>query len=128
MAPIALTIIYLARSDGKLEVVKAGVKEDNNPTKEQLSTELDANGLPNFYEQLSITHNKNREWRRKLGGMLMRELGKEETTGKYFLRKRRQIPYLTILIKLHRDWLYFSRSSRELPSLRALQACRQKVG
>lgn len=67
--------IYVRRSDGQLEVVgKAKRKEPNQPTEEQMDQKPDKNGVSDFYRQVQPDEVKNLDWRRKLGGMLAREL------------------------------------------------------
>ncbi|MCJ1391543.1 hypothetical protein MMC18_004407 [Xylographa bjoerkii] len=95
MAPppkMKLWLVYLQLSDGKLEVsVKKSEKgnagrkrEANGPTQAQLQKVKDSKGLFTFYQKLKVSHPKHIEWRRKLGGMLMRELGKKESQSKWF--------------------------------------------
>ncbi|MCJ1416102.1 hypothetical protein MMC32_002437 [Xylographa parallela] len=87
-----LWLVYLQLSDGKLEVsMKKGEKgntgrkrEANGPTQAQLQKVKDSKGLYTFYQKLKVSHPKHIEWRRKLGGMLMREFGKKESQSKWF--------------------------------------------
>ena len=63
----------------KSEKGSAGRKrEANGPTQAQLQKVKDSKGLYTFYQKLKVSHPKHIEWRRKLGGMLMREFGKKE--------------------------------------------------
>ena len=74
--------IYIARSDGKLEISSKGRrKESNQPTDEQLDRTPDAKGVSDFYVKLEEGDAKELDWRRKLGGMLVRELGSKEHQG-----------------------------------------------
>ena len=95
MAPppkMKLWLVYLQLSDGKLEVsVKKSERgntgrkrEANGPTQAQLQKVKDSKGLYTFYQKLKVSHPKHIEWRRKLGGMLMREFGKKESQSKWF--------------------------------------------
>lgn len=80
MAPYHL--VYLARSDGKLEIItKAKKKEANAPTEAQLDDSTDSNGTKDYYKALDVGDAKEVDWRRKLGGMLMREIGDKEHLG-----------------------------------------------
>ncbi|MCJ1283250.1 hypothetical protein MMC26_002578 [Xylographa opegraphella] len=96
MAPsptMKLWLVYLQLSDGKLEVsVKKSEKgntgrkrEANGPTQAQLQKVKDSKGLYTFYQKLKVSHPKHIEWRRKLGGMLMREFGKKETQNEGYI-------------------------------------------
>lgn len=81
MAPYHL--IYLSQSDGKLEIItKTKKKEVNAPTEAQLDNTPDSNGTRDFYKELETGDAKEIDWRRKLGGMLMREIGEKEHSGK----------------------------------------------
>lgn len=74
--------VYIARSDGKLEITtKSGKKELNQPTDDQLDSSPDKRGVSDFYKKLEDGDAKEVDWRRKLGGMLMRELGGKEHQG-----------------------------------------------
>ena len=75
--------LYLARSDGKLEITspKSKKKEKNAPTEAQLDDSKDARGVRDYYKELEIGDPKEVDWRRKLGGMLMREIGDKEHAG-----------------------------------------------
>ena len=73
--------IYLARSDGKATIrdKKSGRMVENKPDKSQLSSKDKNSGYG--YQHLSIEHEKSRDWRQKLGIMLMRELEEREKFG-----------------------------------------------
>jgi hypothetical protein len=72
------TVLYLRRSDGKLEIkVKTGQREKNEPTPEQLDPKPNASGISDYYREIDYNELKHTEWRRKLAGMLMKELNKE---------------------------------------------------
>ncbi|KAL1617773.1 hypothetical protein SLS56_010837 [Neofusicoccum ribis] len=66
--------LYVRRSDGKLETVHGKKKEKNEPTPEQLNDTPDSSGVSDFYRPIAEDEAKHLDWRRKLGGMLMREL------------------------------------------------------
>lgn len=68
--------LYMRRSDGKAEIINHHKrKEANQPTPEQLSKKPDNNGISDFYREVPMDESKHLDWRRKLGGMLARELG-----------------------------------------------------
>lgn len=72
--------LYVRRSDGKLEVAGHHKrKEFNQPLPEQLDTKPDANGVSDYYREVSIEESKHLDWRRKLGGMLARDLGASDS-------------------------------------------------
>ncbi len=75
--------LYVSRSDGKLDVLSSKTKkiERNEPTTSQLNDTPDSKGISDFYKRLEIGDAKEVDWRRKLGGMLMRELGEKEHLG-----------------------------------------------
>jgi hypothetical protein len=75
--------IYARRSDGKLEIVAKGkVKETNEPTASQLNQKPDKDGISDYYREVAADEMKSLDWRRKLGGMLARELQlKDKVTG-----------------------------------------------
>lgn len=78
MARHTVKLLIIGRSDGKraVENPKIRQKEDNQPTKAQLQKTVDSKGVQNYYQAVKIGHPKNMEWRKKLGGMLMNQLGK----------------------------------------------------
>lgn len=71
--------VYARRSDGLLATSKAGSlkasKEPNEPTSAQLDSKPSAQGVSDYYRLCEPGHGKEVDWRRKLGGMLVRELG-----------------------------------------------------
>jgi len=74
--------LYIRRSDGKLEVQGSKkLKERNEPLAEQLNTAPNAQGISDFYRLCLTGETKEVDWRRKLGGMLMREIGEKEPKG-----------------------------------------------
>lgn len=88
--------LYVRRSDGKLEV-KAGKArtEPNEPFKDQLDIKPNAQGISDFYRECKFGDAKEIDWRRKLAGMLMRELGENEHKGNGALVKLTIIAPLT---------------------------------
>lgn len=74
--------LYVRRSDGKLEILAKGkLREPNQPTDAQLDQRPDKNGVSDFYREVAADEIKHLDWRRKLGGMLARELGWKDPTG-----------------------------------------------
>ena len=87
-------LIYPAASDGKLETTnKKKKKEANAPDASLMNDTPNAKGVRDFYRLVEVGEPKEVEWRRKLGGMLMREIGTEETARKQEVRW----PNLTII-------------------------------
>ncbi|KAF1821876.1 uncharacterized protein K489DRAFT_359820 [Dissoconium aciculare CBS 342.82] len=75
MAPFKA--LYVRRSDGVLETAAKGrgkSGEKNQPTDEQLDQRPDKDGISDFYREVLLTDPKHLDWRRKLGGMLARQL------------------------------------------------------
>jgi hypothetical protein len=73
------TVLYLSRSDGKLDIVgKNKLWEKNEPTAKQLDQTPDAKGVSDYYRFTTLDEQKHLDWRRKLAGMLARELGGPE--------------------------------------------------
>ena len=66
--------LYIRRSDGKLQVKSHGRAEANEPTPEQLDQSPNEKGIFDFYKLCKDDDPKLLDWRRKLGGMLIREL------------------------------------------------------
>lgn len=74
--------LYVRRSDGKVQIiVKGKLKELNEPTEEQLDQKPDKNGVSDFYREVGIDEIKSLDWRRKLGGLLARELDPKDKPG-----------------------------------------------
>lgn len=77
--------VYARRSDGKLQTAKTGsikdAKEPNEPLPEQLITKPNAQGISDFYRPCLPGHAKEIDWRRKLAGMLIREIGTPDMQG-----------------------------------------------
>jgi hypothetical protein len=73
------TVIYCRRSDGKLDIVnKSKARERNEPTKDQLDPKPNAKGVSDYYRPLAMQDSKHLDWRRKLAGMLVKEIGGKE--------------------------------------------------
>ncbi|EON60957.1 hypothetical protein W97_00167 [Coniosporium apollinis CBS 100218] len=70
--------LYVRRSDGKLEIAAKGKTEQNQPLPGQLDQTPDAKGISDYYREISVDEVKHLDWRRKLGGMLVRELGGQD--------------------------------------------------
>ncbi|KAI4247794.1 MAG: hypothetical protein LQ352_006095 [Teloschistes flavicans] len=66
-------------SDGKLEVLtKSRKKELNAPSEDQLDSKPDLKGNVDYFKEVEVGDAKEVDWRRKLGGMLIREVGGQE--------------------------------------------------
>ena len=67
--------LYVRRSDGSFEATAKGkAKELNQPTSKQLDQRPDKNGVSDYYREVAMDEPKHLDWRRKLGGMLAREM------------------------------------------------------
>ncbi|KAF2204407.1 hypothetical protein GQ43DRAFT_409629 [Delitschia confertaspora ATCC 74209] len=86
------TPVFLARSDGKSEVIAKGSKQKNAPSKEQLDRTPNAKGVADYYRELDETEPKNLDWRKKLGGMLVREVGGPQLADKAFTAILHEFP------------------------------------
>ena len=76
--------VYARRSDGKIEIVSRGkLTERNEPTAEQLDQRPDKNGASDFYREVPLEEAKNLDWRRKLGGMLAREMEHKDKNARF---------------------------------------------
>ncbi|KAK4543605.1 hypothetical protein LTR36_005500 [Oleoguttula mirabilis] len=74
--------LYVRRSDGRLEIIAKGKRnEHNEPTTDQLDQKPDKHGISDFYREVSLDEMKSLDWRRKLGGMLARELNWKDKSG-----------------------------------------------
>ncbi|KAI6863863.1 hypothetical protein KC334_g20354, partial [Hortaea werneckii] len=75
--------LYIRRSDGKLEILSRTTKrkERNEPTPEQLDQKPDKHGVADYYREVPLDEVKSLDWRRKLGGMLARELAWKDQAG-----------------------------------------------
>ncbi|KAF2103138.1 hypothetical protein NA57DRAFT_33471, partial [Rhizodiscina lignyota] len=75
--------LYIRRSDGVLEVLtgRDKTREKNEPPAKQLDSTPDEKGVSNYYRLLSANDAKHMDWRRKLGTMLIREIGGKEHSG-----------------------------------------------
>lgn len=74
--------LYVRRSDGKLEITGKGrLKEGNRPTDVQLDQRPNKDGVSDYYREVAPEEMKHLDWRRKLGGMLARELQWKDKTG-----------------------------------------------
>lgn len=79
---VPFILVYIGRSDGQTQLVsKSRKKELNRPTEQQLDSTPDNNGAVDYYRLLAKDSPKEADWRRKLGGMLMREIEGKENKG-----------------------------------------------
>nr|XP_023907868.1 uncharacterized protein LOC112019581 [Quercus suber] len=73
--------LFVRRSDGKRFTIAQGKKEPNEPSDEQLDQNPDKNGVSDYYREVLPEGTKHIDWRRKLGGMLAREMEWKEKPG-----------------------------------------------
>lgn len=86
--------LYVSRSDGKLETVdKTKRTEPNCPTDDQLEGRQDGKGNSDYYKELELGDAREVDWRRKLGGMLIREIGGKEHPGNSDLQGPYNLPF-----------------------------------
>ncbi|KAF2459238.1 hypothetical protein BDY21DRAFT_301291 [Lineolata rhizophorae] len=77
--------LYVRRSDGQLKVALKSKTEDNCPLPEQLDRTPDRNGVSDYYREIGVDEVKHLDWRRKLAGMLARELAKPEMQDRSYI-------------------------------------------
>src|SRR2546421_10444811 len=79
--------IHQYRSDGVLAISGGpGGTQKNRPTDDQLKKTKDASGITRCYTKINHGNQKDVEWRKKLGGMLAKEIAVDEEQG---------MPYVT---------------------------------
>lgn len=88
--------LYIRRSDGQQQVALKGRREENAPTKEQLDRKPDAQGICDYYREILDDEVKHMDWRRKLGGMLMREIGGSDNQGRMY----KSLTFTVVLTKM----------------------------
>jgi hypothetical protein len=79
---VAYHEVAITRSDGKRYFNHNGKVIPNKPGKKDRDRTPDAEGKVEYYLRLDSSNAKEIDWRRKLGGMLMREQGGKEAEGK----------------------------------------------
>jgi hypothetical protein len=67
--------IYPRVSDGHEVVSQKGIQIRNAPTAQQLDRTPNAEGQSDYYRVIEKDEQKHVDWRKKLGGMLLREIG-----------------------------------------------------
>ena len=107
--------LYLRRSDGVINL-KGG---KNEPAPNQLDPKPNAHGIADFYRLSPTGDPKETEWRRKLGGMLIREIGDAEQSNGREHPQAFETTLSCLVLTLLRKELHFGRPSRELSRLRA---------
>ena len=73
--------IFASKSDGQHIVNLKGRPLRNGPTEEQLNTSPNDQGQRDFYRLIEKDDPKHQDWRKKLGGMLLREIGGKQHEG-----------------------------------------------
>ncbi|CAI6342105.1 unnamed protein product [Periconia digitata] len=75
--------VFTIRSDGQEVVNLKGKIHRNGPTEAQLDRTPNDQGVSDYYRLLERDDPKHLDWRKKLGGMLLREIGGEEYEDKW---------------------------------------------
>jgi hypothetical protein len=75
--------IFAGKSDGQDVVNQKGVVVRNGPTQEQLDRTPNEQGQSDYYRLIDKDEPKHMDWRKKLGGMLLREVGGKEHEDKW---------------------------------------------
>lgn len=73
--------IFASRSDGVSMVNQKNKPLRNGPTEEQLNKKPNDQGQCDFYRLIDHEDPKHVDWRKKLGGMLLREIGGKQHEG-----------------------------------------------
>jgi len=73
--------IFAVKSDGHDVVNQKGRVVRNGPTQEQLDRTPNEQGQCDFYRLIEKDDPKHLDWRKKLGGMLLREIGGKQHEG-----------------------------------------------
>ncbi|KAH8622269.1 hypothetical protein IG631_22991 [Alternaria alternata] len=79
--------IFASKSDGQHIVNLKGRPLRNGPTEEQLNTTPNDQGQRDFYRLIDKDDPKHQDWRKKLGGMLLREVGGKQQEGRQGARR-----------------------------------------
>jgi hypothetical protein len=74
--------IFAAKSDGHDIVNQKGLVVRNGPTQEQLDRSPNDQGQCDYYRLIERDDPKHIDWRKKLGGMLLREIGGKQYEGR----------------------------------------------
>lgn len=73
--------IFASKSDGRTIVSQKNKPVQNSPTREQLNKKPNEQGQCDYYRPIAKDDPKHVDWRKKLGGMLLRELGGKQHEG-----------------------------------------------
>ena len=73
--------IFASKSDGLDVVSYKGKPLRNGPSQDQLDRSPNAQGQCDYYRVIEKDDPKHVDWRKKLGGMLLRELGGKQHQG-----------------------------------------------
>lgn len=75
--------VFPQRSDGRTVVNNKGAPVRNGPTESQLDRTPNEQGQSDYYRLIDKDDAKHVDWRKKLGGMLVREIGRAEDEDKW---------------------------------------------
>jgi hypothetical protein len=79
--------VFTTKSDG-LDIVNIKNRPvRNGPSEEQLNDKPNAQGQKDYYREILKDDAKHIDWRKKLGGMLLREMGGKPYEGKEGARR-----------------------------------------
>lgn len=73
--------VFPRKSDGQEAVQQKGLMIKNGPNAQQLDRTPNAQGIADYYRLLDKDEPKHVDWRKKLGGMLLREIGGKQHEG-----------------------------------------------
>lgn len=75
--------LFPRRSDGKEIITQKGTSIKNRPNAQQLDKTPNAQGQSDYYRLIDYDEPKHLDWRKKLGGMLLREIGGKQYEDKW---------------------------------------------
>lgn len=73
--------IFSRRSDGQQTVNQKGIVLNNCPNAQQLDRTPNAQGQCDYYRLIERDEPKHVDWRKKLGGLMLREIGGKKFEG-----------------------------------------------
>jgi hypothetical protein len=81
--------VFTVKSDGLGIVNLKGRPLRNGPSEDQLNDKPNAQGQKDYYREIPDNDPKHIDWRKKLGGMLLREVGGKAYEGEERARRIR---------------------------------------
>lgn len=79
--------VFASKSDGHDVVNQKGSVVRNGPSQQQLDRSPNAQGQCDYYRLIEKDDPKHIDWRKKLGGMLLREVGGKQHEGEKLVKR-----------------------------------------